>query len=102
MPRGNGQVERVHRTIISVLTKLCIEQPDLWYRHVSRVQRSLNSTFQRSIGCTPCELMIGNRMKIKEDKAILELLMQEGRDIFMGKREELRQKAKEQISEHKE
>lgn len=97
MPRGNGQVERIHRIIISILTKLCIEKPDLWYRHVSRVQRSINSTFQRSINCTPYELMVGNRMRIKEDMEIYNLLKQEGRDIYFQEREDMRQKAKEQI-----
>lgn len=97
VPRGNGQVERIHRTIISILTKLCIETPDLWYKHVSRVQRCLNSTYQRSINCTPYELMIGNRMRIKEDLEVYSLLVQEERDIFTDKREKLRQEAKEQI-----
>ena len=29
VPRGNGQVERINRIIISVLTKLSIDAPDL-------------------------------------------------------------------------
>lgn len=29
IPRGNGQVEIIHRTIIPVLTKLCLENPTL-------------------------------------------------------------------------
>ena len=56
VPRGNGQVERVNRTIIPTLTKLCIEQPENWYRHVRKLQEVLNSTYQRSIGRTPFEL----------------------------------------------
>lgn len=97
VPRGNGQVERIHRTIISVLTKLCIENPTQWYKHVSHVQRALNSTWQRSINCTPFELLIGTKMKIKEDIEIYDLLMQEGRDIFVQDREDSRRKAKEHI-----
>ncbi|XP_041979296.1 uncharacterized protein K02A2.6-like [Aricia agestis] len=97
VPRGNGQVERVHRTIISVLTKLCIEEPSSWYRHVSRLQRVLNSTYQRSINTTPCELLIGTKLKLKEDLNILELLQEENIEQFNESREELRRNAKEQI-----
>ena len=97
VPRGNGQVERVHRTIISVLTKMCIENPALWYRHVSRLQRSLNSTFQRSINTSPYQLLIGTKMRMKEDLEIYELLLEEERESFSEERENLRKKAKEQI-----
>lgn len=97
VPRGNGQVERVHRTIISVLTKLCIENPTLWYRHVSRLQRALNSTYQRSIDTSPFELFVGSKMKTKGDIEIYDLLSQEDRSSYVENREELRRAAKQQI-----
>lgn len=90
-------MERVHRTIISVLTKMCIEDPALWYRHVSRLQRSLNSTFQRSINTTPYQLLIGTKMRMKEDTEIYDLLLEEERESYSEEREKLREKAKEQI-----
>lgn len=99
VPRGNGQVERVHRTIIPVLTKLCIEKPGLWYRHVGRVQMALNSTYQRSVNTTPFEMLIGKKMKRQDDIEIYELLQQEGRDNYMENREDLRKRAKQQILE---
>lgn len=99
VPRGNGQVERVHRTIISVLAKLSLEEPTQWYKLVSRVQRALNSTHQRSINTTPFELLIGTKMKMKDDIGILDLLKQEEIDSFVQGREELREKAKKQILE---
>lgn len=34
MSRGNGQVERLNAIIINVLAKLCINQPEQWYRQV--------------------------------------------------------------------
>ncbi|GFY19521.1 hypothetical protein TNCV_4646941 [Trichonephila clavipes] len=34
VPRGNGQVERIHRTLIPVLTKLSIDDPTKWYKFV--------------------------------------------------------------------
>lgn len=97
VPRGNGQVERVHRIIIPMLTKLSIEEPGVWYKHVGRVQSALNSTFQRSINTTPFNLMIGTKMKCKEDIRVLELLQEETIKEYDDCREELRQKAKEQI-----
>lgn len=97
VPRGNGQVERIHRTIIPVLTKLCIQDQSLWYRHVSKVQRALNSTFQRSISTTPFNLLIGRKMKNKEDIELQSLLQQECAAMYIEDREELRGRAKEQI-----
>lgn len=97
LPRGNGQVERVHRVLIPALTKLCIENPTLWYRHVSRVQRALNSTFHRSIHTTPFELLMGAKMRNKEDIEIVELLEEEIISQYDENREIIREQAKEHI-----
>ncbi|GFU54789.1 pro-Pol polyprotein [Trichonephila clavipes] len=32
VPRGNGQVERIHRTLIPVLTKLSLDDSTKWYK----------------------------------------------------------------------
>lgn len=97
VPRGNGQVERIHRTLIAVLTKLSIEKPMQWYKLISRVQRAMNSTYQRSINTTPFELFLGTKMKRKEDLELYELLKQEERNGFIENRERLRINAKKQI-----
>ncbi|GFT61616.1 transposon Tf2-6 polyprotein [Trichonephila clavipes] len=39
VPRGNGQVERIHRTLIPVLTKLSLDDSMKWYKYVDRLQR---------------------------------------------------------------
>ncbi|XP_041787284.1 uncharacterized protein K02A2.6-like [Anopheles merus] len=39
VPRGNGQAERVNRTMLSVLTKLSSEDPGKWFKVVPSVQR---------------------------------------------------------------
>ncbi|GFV58146.1 transposon Tf2-6 polyprotein [Trichonephila clavipes] len=44
VPRGNGQFERIHRTLIPVLTKLSLDDSTKWYKYVDRLQRILNST----------------------------------------------------------
>ncbi|GFX15532.1 pro-Pol polyprotein [Trichonephila clavipes] len=56
VPRGNGQVERIHRTLIPVLTKLSLDDSTKWYKYVDRLQRILNSTISRSTKWTPFEL----------------------------------------------
>ncbi|KAG5327836.1 TF211 protein, partial [Pseudoatta argentina] len=79
VPRGNGQVERINRIVIPVLTKLSAPHPETWYKFVDRVQQYINSSMSRSTGLSPFELLIG------EDETIL--LLQE-------KRETLREQAK--------
>lgn len=34
LPRANGQIERINRTIIPVLAKISIDDPTKWYKHV--------------------------------------------------------------------
>ncbi|CAK1594421.1 unnamed protein product [Parnassius mnemosyne] len=97
IPRGNGQVERVHRIMIPMLTKLCIEDQSLWYKHVGCVQRAINSTYQRSIDTTTFQLLTGTKMNCKEDVEILNLLLQETIAQYSESRESLRQKARDQI-----
>ncbi|XP_076674658.1 uncharacterized protein LOC143372393 [Andrena cerasifolii] len=97
IPRANGQVERINRTIISVLTKLSIEKPDHWYKHVDQLQRCLNSSFQRAVGMTPFEVLFGVKMKQKGDKRILSLVEQEAIEMFDADRDSLRRAAEENI-----
>lgn len=97
VPRGNGQIERVNRIIIPVLTKLSLEDPTKWFKYVERVQRALNSTIQRSIGATPFEILTGVKMRNKEDILIKELLEDATIKKFNESREELREESKRQI-----
>jgi len=48
LPRANSQVKRINRTIIPILTKLSLNDPTKWYKHVSSLQQILNSTYQRN------------------------------------------------------
>ncbi|GFW84716.1 hypothetical protein TNCV_1814461 [Trichonephila clavipes] len=77
VPRGNGQVERIHRTLIPVLTKLSIDDPTKWYKFVDRLQRILNSTSNRCTKWSPFELLTGVTMINKEDLYLRNLLMEE-------------------------
>lgn len=97
VPRGNGQVERIHQIITSVLTKLSRDNPMHWYKYISDVQRFINATHQRSINTTPFEIMIGIKMRNKENIRLKELLEEEKRLAVENERENLRAMAKEQL-----
>jgi len=60
LPRANGQVERINRTIIPILTKISFDDSTkVWYKQLSSLQQILNSTYQRIINATPFELLTG-------------------------------------------
>ncbi|GFX32883.1 retrovirus-related Pol polyprotein from transposon 17.6 [Trichonephila clavipes] len=97
VPRGNGQVERIHRTLIPVLTKLSLDDSTKWYKYVDRLQRILNSTISRSTKWTPFELLVGIKMRNKEDILIKDLLLEEIAKELLKQREFLRNDAKKNI-----
>ncbi|GFT54666.1 transposon Tf2-9 polyprotein [Trichonephila clavipes] len=95
VPRGNEQVERIHRTLIPVLTKLSLDDSTKWYKYVDRLQRILNSTISRSTKWTPFELLVGIKMRNKEDIIIKDLLLEEmAKKELLEQREFLRNDAK--------
>ncbi|GFY18102.1 retrovirus-related Pol polyprotein from transposon 17.6 [Trichonephila clavipes] len=96
VPRGNGQVERIHRTLIPVLTKLSLDDSTKWYKYVDRLQRILNSTITRSTKWTPFELLVGIKMRNKEDILIKDLLLEEMAKELLEQREFLRNDAKKE------
>lgn len=97
MPRANGQVERVNRSLIPVLTKAAMDEPEKWYKHVSTVQQALNSTFHRSIANVPFKLLFGVAMRRKEDIKIGELLEENFRQQFLDERQQERDDARLQM-----
>jgi len=96
VPRGNGQVKRINRIIIP--TKLSHDQPDKWFKYVHRVQVAVNSTYQRSIGTSPFEVLFGVKMRRKENPELLSLIEVESIATFAEGRQELRKLAQENIS----
>ncbi|GFW22486.1 transposon Tf2-6 polyprotein [Trichonephila clavipes] len=97
VPRGNGQVERIHRTLIPVLTKLSIDDPTKWYKFVDQLQRIRNSTSNRSTKLSPFELLTGVTMRNKEDLYLRNLLMEKMVEELQEQRNQLRQDAKRNI-----
>lgn len=80
-----------------MLTKLCLNDSVKWYRQVDRVQRSINSTYKRSVGMSLFELMFGIKMRHAEETKILDLIQQEAIEIFNSERSDLRNVAKENL-----
>ncbi|GFV09324.1 transposon Tf2-9 polyprotein [Trichonephila clavipes] len=74
IPRGNGQIERIHSSLIPILSKLSIDDASKWFKFVPAVQRTLNSTISRSTQMTPFQLLTGVKMRTKQDLEILKLL----------------------------
>ena len=95
--RGKGKVERIHKPVIPVLTKLSLDDPTKWYRYVDRVQRAINATYQRSINTPPFEVLLEVKIRRKEDVTVIDLIEEEPRNQFCEIREGLRKSGKEQI-----
>ncbi|GFX68019.1 integrase catalytic domain-containing protein [Trichonephila clavipes] len=94
VPRGIGQVERINRTLIPVLTKLSLDNSTKWYKYVDRLQRILNSTICHSTKWTPFELLVGTKMRNREDILIKDLLLEEMAKELLEQSEFLRNDAK--------
>ncbi|GBO18018.1 Retrovirus-related Pol polyprotein from transposon 17.6 [Araneus ventricosus] len=88
IPRGNGQIERMHRILIPVLSQLSHDNPTKWFKHVPTVQRVINSSTSRSTKYTPFELMMGTKMKNKEDIMVNVVLHEEYLNHLMHERDE--------------
>ncbi|UYV70942.1 hypothetical protein LAZ67_8001189 [Cordylochernes scorpioides] len=97
VPRGNGQVERINHTIVSVLTKLSIDNPQEWHKHVRKLQKALNSTHQRSIRMSPFELLVRVKMRKEEDLRLLEMIEEDLALTFDEERDQKRKAAKQEI-----
>lgn len=98
MPRGNGQVERINRIILPLLTKLCHNNPANWYRHVERIQQLLNNTPPRSTKFTPFRILTGLDMRTSDSIDLRNMLEDSLLKELDGERESIRKKAAENIS----
>ncbi|KAG5317167.1 POL3 protein, partial [Pseudoatta argentina] len=87
----------LNKAIISILSKLSIEVPAKWYRHIDKLQRILNSMFNRSVNATPFDLLFGVKMRVETDLKLREVIAQEFRSRFEEERKKIRVRTKEQI-----
>jgi len=66
--RGNGQIERVNRCILSIISKLSIDDTSKWYKHISQVQKAINVHIYCSTKKTPFQVMFGVNMRNKKNE----------------------------------
>ena len=66
-PQSDGQVERLNRTLIDMLSKFCDEHKDDWDDHLPYVVCSYNATRHDSTGCSPNLLMLGREITLPVD-----------------------------------
>ncbi|GBO39351.1 Pro-Pol polyprotein [Araneus ventricosus] len=97
VPRVNGQIERMHGTLIPVIAKLSIDDPAKWFKFVPDVQRIINSTISRSTKFTPFVLVTGVKMRNKADLKIKEILDEEYMNSIIQEKETIREEAKVNI-----
>jgi len=97
VPRGNGQVERMHRIVVPMLSKLSIENPGLWYKHVGIVQQAINNIEPRSTKVTPFKILTGIDMRCTNDIELKDLVQQSLLDELNEERDILRSEARENI-----
>ncbi|XP_068149717.1 uncharacterized protein [Drosophila tropicalis] len=97
--RGNGQIERVNRSILAVISKLSAEESSKWYKYVPEVQKALNSQVHASTKVSPFELMFGTKMCAQAGDRVLCLINEEFINTFNAERESLRDEAKKNILE---
>ena len=64
MPRGNGQVERYHRTILESMATMGAQvDDDQWDQNVANIQLGLNGSVNSALGVTPSEALMGFRVR---------------------------------------
>jgi len=97
VPRANGQVERVNRVLIPLLTKLSDPKREEWFKHLDLAQLYLNCASHRSIGTTPFRVLFGVHARVRENPQIVEMLQKEWIDNFQDARSEIREQARESI-----
>ena len=97
IPRANGQVERMNRTLILILTKLTAPKPGEWHKYLGQTQQYLNAVPNRSTGKTPFQIMFGVNMRLKDNPEVKEIIESEWEAKFQDDRDELREQARECI-----
>ena len=66
-PMGNGQCERMNRTIINMMKTLSDKYKSSWKDHVKKLTFAYNNTINRSTGFTPNYLMFGRESLLPID-----------------------------------
>lgn len=76
--RANGQVERVNRTLIPLLTNLSNPKRNEWYKYLDLAQQYMNTSMHRSIGTDPFHLLFGSRARLRDNPEVRKSIENEG------------------------
>ena len=66
-PQSNGQVERVHQTLMRMIGKLDTLKKKRWPEHIASICHAYNTTRSQVTGYSPYFLMFGRRPRIPID-----------------------------------
>lgn len=97
VPRGNGQVERMHKIVIPMLSKLTQGNDGSWYKHLSKVQQMINNVEPRSTRVSPFKILTGLDMRIPDSPDLKELIQESLIKELDEERENIREQARENI-----
>ncbi|KAF2885176.1 hypothetical protein ILUMI_21002 [Ignelater luminosus] len=97
----NGQAGTRNRTIILVISKLSSTEPMNWWKYVDKVQQVIHPTFYRSNNSLRLKLMLGTKVKQKEDLRIKQTLEEEVPSLYEKRRHVLREVLLEAQEENK-
>ncbi|GBM33934.1 hypothetical protein AVEN_79829-1 [Araneus ventricosus] len=98
-PSAKGEMDQLNECTVfyPVFSKFSHDDPTRWFKHISNVQCVINTSTSRSTKYTPFELMMGTKMKNKEDVKVNEVLREEYLNHLMQERDEMRNDAKQNI-----
>lgn len=92
-PQANGQVERVNRVLIPLLSKLSDDSVGKsWYKYLTDAEYAINNTTHKSTGETPSKLLFGVEQRGKSIDDLKDYLHQ-GNDETRNSLDKLREKA---------
>ena len=63
LPRANARVERVNRTLLSVLRCLCQRNPTTWSQLLPVAVFNINNTVHRTLGFAPHQVIYGRTLR---------------------------------------